>query len=164
MVLLLKTPYIRGADDRLQMLAQFDIFLLLTIQHTYSVEGAPSPGSTVDIALSAFLILLSIIILLIFVYNVITYIRTAVWTIKRKAQEDQERRVVPEPDFEESKSKSVPEYSDARSPSPLPRSSSPNPRSSSRGELHQNELDQATTSGGGGAIDSFILNDQDPMA
>jgi len=98
MILLLKTPYLRLADDRLQMLAQFDIFLLLTVQHTYSVEGAPPPGSNVDIALSAFLILLAVFIFCIFVWNVVTYIRSAVWGMRRKIQEEEQRRVVPEPD------------------------------------------------------------------
>jgi len=96
-ILLIQTPYLRKADDRLQMLAQVDIFLLLTVQRTYSVVGAPLPGSDVDIALSAFLILLSILVFCIFLWNVVTYIRSAVWNMRRKIQEKQDQRVQPEP-------------------------------------------------------------------
>jgi len=149
MVLLIRTPYIRAADDRLQMLAQFDIFLLLTVQHTYSVEGAPTPGDTVDIALSAFLILLSIIIIFIFLYNVITYFRTAVWNYKRKAQEEVEKRVVREPDYEDSKIES---YAEGVSPSHS-RAQIP------AGEPQQPNDDMMATSGSGNGPDgSFIIS------
>jgi len=116
-ILLIQTPYLRKADDRLQMLAQVDIFLLLTVQRTYSVVGAPPPGSDVDIALSAFLILLSILVFFIFLWNVVTYIRSAVWNIRRKIQEKQDQRVQPEPEDDTSHTSGDKNLEDIASPS-----------------------------------------------
>jgi len=45
-----------------------------------------------------FLIALTILIFCIFVYNVVTYIRSAVWGMRRKAQEKELRRIEPEPE------------------------------------------------------------------
>jgi len=65
-LVLLMQPYIRQGDDRMAMLVQTELLMILLAGATLIALGSFAPGSSIDIAMSVVLISATIVILIIF--------------------------------------------------------------------------------------------------
>jgi len=83
MISLVLLPFLSPNDDRLQLCAQSVIFLLIMLQQTIDTEGAPVPGSTIDILLSTLLIILTVLLFTLFIVQLFSGLRDLHWRYKR---------------------------------------------------------------------------------
>jgi hypothetical protein len=78
-LILYRDPYVRRSDDRLQLMAQVEIFLLLMAGRVLQWDGSFQPGSAIDIAISVLLITTTVALLLVFIGFGFAHLRMVYW-------------------------------------------------------------------------------------
>jgi hypothetical protein len=81
--LLLFNPFVRVNDDRMILLAQFELSNILMCGYILQIYGFPEPNGFQDIALSVVLIILVLCVVAIFFYHGMLYVRKALWDMRR---------------------------------------------------------------------------------
>jgi len=76
--ILLLCPYVRIIDDRLHMLSQIELFLLLLMGSVVNVAGNIQEGSAIDISLSTLMFMLTFALICFFLYHCLLLFRRIV--------------------------------------------------------------------------------------
>jgi hypothetical protein len=74
-ICLLTRPFVRSADDRLHLWCQIELLLMLTMGWVMNSEGAPSPDSSTDVALSVVMIAATCVLIVVFAAHVFVHVR-----------------------------------------------------------------------------------------
>jgi signal transduction histidine kinase len=82
-LILLARPYINPHTDNLQILAQFEIYLVFLVCLTLLTESGRNYDATVDILVSVLLSALTLLVILMFVCYAVLYVRSKYYTRKR---------------------------------------------------------------------------------
>jgi IPT/TIG domain/Tyrosine-protein kinase ephrin type A/B receptor-like len=91
--ILLWQPYYRKGDDRLALMAQVELFLLILAGYVY--QNTDSPSDSDDALMSAFLIIVIVAFVLVFVIQSVHILKKAVATmIKDKEDREQQKQLL----------------------------------------------------------------------